>query len=82
MMASRCETSAQPGNHVGRQSIDTPALLQAIEELPPKCRFALGSILDGATHADVAERLKITPEKAERLFCRAVEHLMEKACKC
>jgi RNA polymerase sigma factor (sigma-70 family) len=55
------------------------ALEQNVEDLPPKCRYALIMVrLEGASYEEVAEKLGIKTHSARRLVERAMEYLLEK----
>lgn len=55
------------------------ALEQNVENLPPKCRYALIMVrLEGASYDEVAEKLGIKTHSARRLVERAMEYLLEK----
>jgi len=55
------------------------ALEKNVEDLPPKCRYALIMVrLEGASYEEVAEKLGIKTHSARRLVERAMEYLLEK----
>ena len=55
------------------------ALEKNVEDLPPKCRYALIMVrLEGASYEQVAEELGIKTHSARRLVERAMEYLLEK----
>jgi RNA polymerase sigma factor (sigma-70 family) len=55
------------------------ALEKNVEDLPPKCRYALIMVrIEGASYDEVAEKLGIKTHSARRLVERAMEYLLEK----
>jgi len=55
------------------------ALDRNVEDLPPKCRYALLMVrLEGASYEEVAQKLGIKTHSARRLVERAMEYLLEK----
>jgi len=58
-------------------------LTQAIEELPARCKYTLGMLLEGATYEVIAAKLStekrpIDAATVEKLHHRAIEHVLEK----
>jgi len=58
---------------------DLDALERNVENLPPKCKYALMMVrVEGASYEEVAKKLGIKTHSARRLVERAMEYLLEK----
>jgi len=63
---------------VVQQAIERQVLEEAIEELPPKCRYTLLATIDHQSYEEIAKHIKVDMPTVGRLFERALEHLLLK----
>jgi DNA-directed RNA polymerase specialized sigma24 family protein len=54
------------------------ALETAVGELPPRCRYTLGRLIERASYEDIGAELKLDAQTVQRLEVRAMEYLWSK----